>query len=357
ILFFVSCSQKKNDDVKKNEEFKYSAKLEKENKVYNFSDLVSDYSYVKLQTDSNFLLGEIKQVISKYDRFYFVSDVVLCFDNEGRFLFKVGKKGRASKEYLSADFVSIDSNLVNIFDYLSSKIFKYDAISGEYIGELKLPYNVKKAVVSGNTLIMNKGLLESPKLPIKDKLVIAELSDPLKFKSYFPPSRKNLIVENELTYSNSNSYWINSIFSSVFKISNNQLNEPIPYFVLSNFSNNVSIDDAEKFDIRELSKLGKPVFLDNFMETLNHIYCNINLNNNIYTVLFNKQNNEVISYDLINGINNEVGDPIFVPRFADDNYLYGIIESFIIHEQLKDKKNITKLNSSLLDVTPQDNPV
>ena len=65
---------------------------------YAFDSLIDDISYIKLETNSDCLIGSIHQILCTKDYIFimdvFVANAVYCFDKQGNFVRQIGKKGQ-----------------------------------------------------------------------------------------------------------------------------------------------------------------------------------------------------------------------------------------------------------------------
>jgi hypothetical protein len=92
---------------------------------------VKNISVVKLETNANSLLGEIRKMQITNDRIFIldsdVSETLFVFNKEGHFLFKVGKKGSGPGEYFSINDFFIDDakQEISIYDANLRKLHYY----------------------------------------------------------------------------------------------------------------------------------------------------------------------------------------------------------------------------------------
>ena len=93
------------------------------------SDIVNNITYVKLETRDECMLGNISYV--KYDDgHYFVQDEygIYSFDENGNFISQIGRKGRASNEYINITTFFLDryNNRVGIVCNATNKLMYFD---------------------------------------------------------------------------------------------------------------------------------------------------------------------------------------------------------------------------------------
>jgi len=90
---------------------KIQLQMRDEQAPLNLSDVAEKVELVKLETDSNALIGQVDKMIAGDGVFYLVDKqlaaTVLVYDEEGHFLRKIGEKGHASNEYINLTDVSV----------------------------------------------------------------------------------------------------------------------------------------------------------------------------------------------------------------------------------------------------------
>jgi len=129
-------------------EYSSSIDLTKNHSVSVF-DVFSDVKVIKLETSENNLINEIRKV-KYYDSHYYILDErsqqIFCFDENGRFVYKINSQGRGKGEYHYIIDFSIDEKnqqivlldpvvqRVHFFDlngnFLSSRDIKSDNVLG-----------------------------------------------------------------------------------------------------------------------------------------------------------------------------------------------------------------------------------
>ncbi len=92
--------------------------------VKKLSDFAVNVEYVPLQTTENSMIGEfVLKIVNVDKRIYIqnsgIKSEILCFDIDGKFLYKIEKKGRGPEEYISVeDFdISSDNKLIAILSF------------------------------------------------------------------------------------------------------------------------------------------------------------------------------------------------------------------------------------------------
>jgi hypothetical protein len=109
------------------------------------SDIFSNIEYVKLENGKDQLIGSITQLIPYKDRFYILDEnqtnSVFCFQKNGKFLFKIDRKGKGPEEYYHLSGISIDQEKGELLLYCSSshKIIVCD-LNGNFLYSKKLDF-------------------------------------------------------------------------------------------------------------------------------------------------------------------------------------------------------------------------
>jgi hypothetical protein len=104
-------------------------------KSVNMSDIFSDIEYIPLESLERHLIGKVDQLIAYKDRFYIFdsqTESVFCFQQDGKFLFEINRKGQGPGEYVDLDNISIDHDNSHLLLYCGFQILVYN-LDGNYI--------------------------------------------------------------------------------------------------------------------------------------------------------------------------------------------------------------------------------
>ncbi|MDR2009699.1 MAG: 6-bladed beta-propeller [Bacteroidales bacterium] len=106
----------------------------------NLSEIVDSVKCIKLQTDSNDIMGRIREIVIKKKYIYAMDasqHIVFVFDKVGKFVSKLNKRGQGTDEYASMGPVFIDDNeeYIELIDRRGAKTvrLKYTNISFELV--------------------------------------------------------------------------------------------------------------------------------------------------------------------------------------------------------------------------------
>ncbi len=110
---------------------------------------------IRLETNEDCLLNKITQMLDE-DYLWIVADrQIYKFDQQGKFVGKVGRKGQGPTEYVAPERIQLDSQnkIVYVMDYFGRKVMAYD-YEGNFLRSQPLPEDY-----SLNRLLFDKGQL------------------------------------------------------------------------------------------------------------------------------------------------------------------------------------------------------
>jgi len=283
-LLFSSCKSVEQD-VK--EDFKFPIKMDNPTKKIDFGDLVQSYKYVQLETDSNSLVGEIKKILVSGNNLIILSDGVLCFDMQGKHVYSINKKGRGPSEFIQATDMSIDKNLLYLYDNYQYKMMIFDLKTGNFLESFRLNFSAKEIQVSGTTLFCNRGSIPNPGVKSSNQLLVTDRYDQEKISSFIPIDTPYLTISNQFYGSNNQYYWLNPIFNKVYKIIDGK---PTPYLRLDFGSKGITREEfAKNPPLSTFSSNGKAFFLSSCFETDQLIYSQLQVGEDPLDVWINKK--------------------------------------------------------------------
>ena len=108
------------------------------------SDIVKDVEYVKLETQDNILVGDIKQ-LKRTEKFVFIYSRnqrhVMMFDTSGKFIRKIGHVGQGPGEVTNINFFTVSDNLVFIYPFSrNGSLTVYDMRDNIFVKEIPLKW-------------------------------------------------------------------------------------------------------------------------------------------------------------------------------------------------------------------------
>ena len=133
------------------------------------SDIVKDVEYVKLETQDNILVGDIKQ-LKRTEQYIFIysrrQNHIMMFDKSGKFIRRIGRVGQGPGEMSNIQSFTTNDNRVFIYPLSRSSSFMiYDTQNNDFIKEVSLKYPVSvndKIDIMDNCLIYYPGIIYFP---------------------------------------------------------------------------------------------------------------------------------------------------------------------------------------------------
>jgi len=133
LIVSCSCGRKSTDNtIKPDSVLGIDLLSEPEYEITGLSDIAENIEYIPLQTMENSLIGAYTLKIPNIgDRIYIQNGgfkgEILCFDMNGKFLFKISSEGRGPEEYdFITDFdVSSDNKILTILSGSTRKLVSY----------------------------------------------------------------------------------------------------------------------------------------------------------------------------------------------------------------------------------------
>lgn len=147
-LLLIDCNTKSNSDLsdiyKTIDSSNYQNIRLVDNSNYKIDSLkFEDVKYIVLETNENCLIGQIKKIkfrrnnIFIYDRE--ISNSLFMFDMNGKFIRKIGNRGKGPNEYITMeDFDLDDADGIYIYDQPRCRIIKFNE-NGENVENINLP--------------------------------------------------------------------------------------------------------------------------------------------------------------------------------------------------------------------------
>ncbi|MFC0877304.1 6-bladed beta-propeller [Saccharicrinis sp. FJH2] len=331
-----------------------------------FMDQIKVIDICQLETNQNILLGSVRKVTCRFDR-YFIQDLqtqsLNVFNLEGKFLTKIGRKGKGPGEFTELrDFSITNDSIVHVLTY--QKIVKYD-IKGKLIDEIKISHinhlnPLHLATDDGKTYFLWQGTFsdDSDRKYMPCLLYSFDLNGKKVKNQYFPIKRT--IVDGIQFNNCSNGIILRPTFGSntIYKIVGDSLfdsftvdfgKDQLDENLLENgFGNNVI---RQYMNLRSNSKYC--VGIDNVLETEKYYYFTFFYDKRMKQLIYSK-NTRNYCIDNVN--------PFTYMICTNNNQLVSLIEpiNFSMLKEFFSKGKITEESYSKLEkikVDKSSNPI
>jgi hypothetical protein len=340
--------------------------------ITKVSRIASDIEYIPLKPSANSPIKVIDKIIIRGNKIYIsIIGDLLCFDNQGQFLYTLYGTGKNERNNIVAiyDF-DIDTGDTSMIVLYGNKIlqFKNTGSGFNYLNTIKLGRLSPSQLdfVPGT----NKILLSSFRLKGYEpslNLLININGDTLSFKrDYFISFNpvKNRIWDNIIHYQFDNKlHFRERLNDTVFSI-DNESNNFKPDFILNSrlsSTNSKNINDPDYFRIL-------PNVVQIF-EVSRYLFFTYNIGRAKYKVFYDKFENRRYELEQLNGALKDdiVGGPDFDPKYCYEGKMYSWISArdlkqYIVSEdfakaQVQAPKRQEDLKKLALSLKESDNPV
>lgn len=340
ILVSFSCAKKTGS----NQDFTFHPKVNVISDELKFNDLIEDYKYIKLETNENCLIGEIKQLQFYKSKIYILTDVVYCFTLEGKFLYAINQKGRGPNEFTQIHNFSIDEDKI----YLNTprKIMSFDSNTGTFIKSYSTEYYIKYLCCDGNKIYID--LLQNPKNYPESggRVFISDLNNQKSIEAFLPEIKNSHIGDQPFIGYNKKLYYIDPLLIQVFKINNDQVEK----YIFFDFGN----DNPTKSDIESLmarkpwtsTGYNKAFQLEDVYETPDFVRARVILMPKMLAILFDKKSNKSIAWDAVKSGRGELYQYFAdnVMAVYEDYFCTSISASFINYRKVRMKETNLSLD-------------
>ena len=375
VILFSSCNKKiKLREVVYSDSLYQTIQIDpdalKSNDISVVSEFCSEIEYIPLETSDSVLIGNIKRLYVWNGHYYIwdgMSDVVFCFDENGRFLHKLDKKGGGPSEYyrISDMFLDTRSGNICIYSDMSQAVFVYTA-QGNFIRKISLP------------IVMSTIAMENDKI----FLYAGRMPNNVYFKDSYPEQYRFLSWSNDTIFNQQLAFTFHEEFLRVsvspmnFTISNDgilltehldptvyhidSLGVLTPRYKIKFLSNTLkfSFNDIGSLSLlQQAEKSGTHTFLfGGFYE--NNRYAFLCYSRKLVGGAYVTKDDGTVhnlGYLLFDDFNN-----VFLPMvtdFIDDNYLYKKMESIHFMKYASHEKASMKFKDMANRMNEEDNPI
>jgi len=136
MIISCSCGRKKtNDSSNSVSVLRIDLISDPEYKVQKLSEFATNVEYIPLQTTDNSLMGGFTRKVVTMDKKYYVLNrfEILCFDMDGRFLFKLSNVGRGPEEYTIITDFDISSDNKNLTILTGKRLLIYEISDSSFV--------------------------------------------------------------------------------------------------------------------------------------------------------------------------------------------------------------------------------
>ncbi len=358
-FFLLACTpSKKRTDLQTIDIQKIDVKFDFGN--FDFKDYFQYDSYLILETTDESLISQIDKIEFFENKIYILDSTmgyILIFDEKGKFLSKLDKKGSANGNYITVDDFIIDQDILYLYDKTLGNILSYD-FSGNFINKIKIEkgYSLTKLKTNKWLLYLGNGSgdmnrnFSNLKLYSQESKVLKEFlpfNKHLLGRSYSVEGTKSIFTEY-----GDNLYILPFLSENIYMYNLEKDELELKYTI--NFSENSNIDidenssESEVKDFREKLNSGLIASrIHSFYKINNMLFFQFYYNHKRHFCLFNEAKVETICVS--NRIFDENGlffEPVVY--FSDIKNQDKIL-SVINGDEFSTCRNIDKKNNNVIN--------
>lgn len=190
------------------------------NRSDELTEKVEKISLVKLESDQDFLIGSISQVVFSEDQIVIldseVTQAVFVFDHKGRKRFTIKNKGEGPGKYRSATNIMIKNKHLVLFDKLGGKFLLYNNSNGKYLSEFKIMGSVVSMAEKNNYLYGFANNIDNRNIKVFDM-------EGNKLKEYFPTpgflrNKRNFVMKKNLSSNKEELLLMNAFNNNIYTL-------------------------------------------------------------------------------------------------------------------------------------------
>ncbi len=378
IIIFCSCGRKSTNVSKVGSVIAIDLLSEPQSQVKKLSEFAANVEYAPLQTmESSLIGGFIRKIVNKDKRIYITNmDNIMCFDMDGKFLFKIEKRGRGPEEYTYIEDFDVSSDNKNLTILSRNKLLVYGISDTGFTFQRSItlkdppPYRISIVPETDKTfLAIAPWRGTEPTL----SLLMNTVGDTMHFKpncyKYKMVRKINSRASNEsIVYSIENIVCFKEAFSDTVFYVDAKDNSFKPRMI---FDSHGTLVTPEMRGSSEPS--GNNInFIANIFETSRYVFYLYGTRATRNRILFDKKTNNKYKLDTESKLNDDLsGGPDFNIEFLN-NYcsggkLYSFVEAITLKKyvagkdfknaEVSDPKKKNELKNLANSIKETDNPV
>lgn len=334
----------------------------------NITDKLDSVRYIPLETNSQSIMGSISKIIYHKGYFYILdsqsTNSIFIFNNEGRFVEKISRKGRGPGEYSKISDFCIDrtNDQIVIFADMPIKIIRY-SIGGKFISEIKPPcYSYRFALLPDKAYAIYLDYCKNTRFQMKEhNLIVVDSTARIKegflqynsqmVSKYFYKSAKNFYTFKDEVY------LYPTLKDTIFKVCSNGIMPVYSFDFGKNAFNNAILQENTSMQEKYYSKL-RYASINEIFETDNVLFFSFSLNGLVQSGYYSKLTSKLMIFPYCDSEKYIFGKTIG----SSDKFLINQIDQMrIIHYQKYISKLPSEFDKHFLEIVKNyketDNPV
>lgn len=332
------------------------------------SDIITEHTYIKLETSDSSLLGSVNQIEILNDRIYILdknkTNSIFIFSIQGEFIKKLEANGNGPGEFITPQSFKIDpKGYIYVLDRVLNRLLKYQLSDLSFIEEIRLPLPspLSFSIINSSDLFIYYYPIRKNSDLNKKQLVIADKTGRIINTLYEGSSSGKILHGNPINiYTYKKETRVYPYFTNkIYKIENDSITNCYNLFWGKYAMPNEQLFDKyeNSGDIMNEIFTGKKdwIRLLYVYETDDILLVKYYIKENFYLSYWNKHTKNIVNTKAKNIIDDlGLGGTFPLPIGIHEKKMIGIINPFEVDtKQVKDKK----LSSLLENMTEESNPL
>lgn len=317
--------------------------------------------------DQEYLIGKIGRVLFFNKKIYIHDEMtnrLVVFSDEGKYLFQIDNKGKGTMEYIKLSDFTIDRENKNllIYDEKLHKIITFSLSSNQFVQEKKIDFHpIAFACESDYLYFFNPYTINDPRkkkyhyslirtnINLKDEERYFEIDENMgAFMSN--PNRKGFFYGNNL-------YFQNRFENVIYKVDKENVDAHCEIVFEDNSDYKHALEDAISKGTRNTERYKKcAANIQDYCENKTFITFRYNRNKKRYFVIFSKDANKVIFHKSRFKVNTPAslgnGIPIInLPSYSNNGIFVSYIPNRFMMQLGKDKSFMQSMEENMKDLT------
>jgi hypothetical protein len=335
---------------------------------YKMSDIISEYSLIKLDSKEYSLIGEISQLEIHDDKIYILDQYntrsLFVFSMEGRFINKIEGKGNGPGEFISPHSFYVDTQgTIFIYDMQLKRLLKYDSDDFNFIEEIILPdvHPLSFSIIPENEIFVYYCMPSSVKELNNKQLILADKSGKIVGELWDVPASGKVLHgdSGNLYYFDGNMHFYPHFSNKIYTLKNDSLECLYSLFWGDrNFAEEdlfKETDDSKKI-MHELMNGDKDrIRFMSVYETLEYLQVRYYVKKETGISIYNKRTGKAKNFNRLSVVDDiGIGGLCPIPKATYKDKFIGFIHSHEIKPEMVKDEN---LKNMLQEDYKEDNPI
>src|SRR5690606_3922855 len=213
ILLLLSCSS----NEKTSSGFEYHIDKHHVIDIIHSSQLLESYEYIALEKRNDAIIGNVDKLKVFDEKLFILSEnQVFVYDFYGKFLFKIDRSGRGPGEYLKINNISLDSNILYIYDNAQYRILLFNADDGRYLNTHTALHSVKDIQFVDDYFFADRSVIPNKYVEGNERLIMGKKEAQENIASLFSVNSTQTSNNYRLESYDKQVFWIDPLYNKIY---------------------------------------------------------------------------------------------------------------------------------------------